>query len=91
MLRALDATIMALAGADSADDAELLALAGQHDDAFTWLDCRDAGGQPLTGTGGALTYTDTLPGTGRNRFVYKVRRPTWPATAVRCRAGWSCT
>ena len=73
VLRALDATIMALAGADSADDAALLALAGQHDDAFTRLDCRDAGGQPLTGTGGALTYTDTLPGTGRNRFVYKVQ------------------
>ena len=51
----------------------MLALADQHEDVFTRLDTRDASGRPLTGAGAALTYTDDLPGTGRNRFVYKVQ------------------
>jgi hypothetical protein len=71
--RALDAAILTRAGQSTADDATLLALADQHDEAFTRLDTRDAAGSPLTGTGAALSYTDTLPGTGRNRFVYKVQ------------------
>jgi hypothetical protein len=71
--RALDASVFALAGQTAGDDPALLALADQHPDAFTRLETRDAAGAPLTGTGGALSYTDVLPGTGRNRFVYKVQ------------------
>jgi hypothetical protein len=72
--RALDAAILAKAPPDSADDdASLLTLADQHEEAFTRLDTRDAAGQPLVGTGGVLTWADDLPGIGRNRFVYKVQ------------------
>ena len=62
LYRALDASILALAGkagetvpADP-DDATLLALAGRYPDAFTRLETRDgrlSAGAPLTGDGGA--------------------------------------
>src|SRR5262249_50415428 len=69
--RALDATILARAGQTMADDTTLLQLADQHVEAFARLQTSNAAGEPLTGTGGPIVFTDSLPGTGDNRFVYK--------------------
>ena len=79
--RATDAAVLAKAGSSDrsldVDDDALLDYANDSDNdgAFVRVDARDENGSPLTDSDGdgEISYTDTMVGTARNRYLYKVQ------------------
>ncbi|HVK94971.1 MAG TPA: hypothetical protein VM571_09620 [Noviherbaspirillum sp.] len=57
---------------DDVDDSELASLASTADKAFVSVGARDADGNILAGDGSTKIHEDSFPGTGRNRYVYRI-------------------
>lgn len=54
------------------DDDTLLELATSHEDVFASIGARDSSGAVLAGNKSTIQYTDSMPGLGRNRYVYRI-------------------